>query len=183
MVRDRGRGLAAAGMILLAVAAPAAAGDALFEEARAATREGKYKEALATYDAMLRMHGEDASVRHNRCLIYLEIGELGLARAEAKRAAELVPDEGRYRITLAVTYLMEDRPDLRRAESILRRAVRLLDKKRDYTGLASAYYNLGVIEQRRLDLVEARRLYEQALQYNPADKNVRLALDILPPTE
>lgn len=171
---------AALAALVLFVGPVARAADTLFEQAQEATREKNYKEAIKVYGAILSMHGEDSAVRHNLALIYIEIGDIARARQEAKRAIELKSKEGRFVVTLAVTYLVGEKPNAKRARSILRKAVRLLKKGRDYDGLANAYYNLGVIAQRRRDLIEARRLYEVAIGYNPADERIRLVLDALP---
>lgn len=167
--------------LVFAHVAWAAGVDPRFERAQAAAREGKYRDALKAYAAILRMRGEDAAVRHNRALIYLELQDAVRAQDEAEWATKLAPKEGRYRVTLAVSYLSLEHPKFKKARSALKKAVRLLRKRRDYPGLGNAYYNLGIIAQRHLKLEEARRYYRQALQYNPADKSARQALEVLEP--
>jgi len=161
------------------VVAPAVCGaDARthFEQAQALTRDGDYKGALEAYDAILSTAGEDGAVRHNRALLYLLTNEIDKAREEARMATELDPKEGRYLVTLGVTWMKGDKPDLRKASMALKKAVNVLEKKRDYEGLAMAYFNIGVVCQRRRNLEEARRYYEMALDNNPADQNAREAL-------
>ena len=168
-------------MVLLAAlvgARPVGAADARahFERAQALVRDGDYKGALEAYDAILNTAGDDGAVRHNRALIYLKTEEYDKAREDALLATELDPREGRYLVTLGVTWMKGDKPDLRKASAALKKAVSILKKKRDYEGLAMAYFNIGVISQRRRNLEEARRYYELALENNPADPNAREAL-------
>jgi len=166
--------------ILLAPrSAPAADARAHFERAQALVRDGDFKGALEEYDAILNTAGDDGAVRHNRALIFLKTEEYDKAREEARMATDLDPKEGRYQVTLGVTWMKGDKPDLRKASTALKTAVSILKKKRDYEGLAMAYFNIGVISQRRRNLEEARRFYEMALDNNPANTNAREALGTL----
>jgi tetratricopeptide (TPR) repeat protein len=150
-----------------------------FERAQALTREGDFKGALEDYEAILKTTGEDAAVRHNRALLFMKTGEIDKAREEARLASALDRKEGRYMVTLGVTWMAGDKPDLKKASAFLRKAVRLLKIKHDHEGLALAYFNSGVVSQRRRNLEEARRYYEMALDLNPADMNAREALGAL----
>ncbi len=157
-----------------------------FATARQAQAEGKWDEALRHYQAVLTLRGDDAASRHNMALIYLGFPDLVRARPQADRAVALSPKEGRYRITLAVIVLAgaskepnAAKPVLGEAEGILKDAVKLLDRAKDHQGLATAYYNLGTIAQRRNQYKRARDLYRQALRKNPDDQRALNALEDL----
>lgn len=171
------RTLAALGL-LAAAARPASGADAPvhFDRAREAFAAGKYQEALAQYDAVLSLTGEDAAVRHNRALVYLAMTDPARAADEARRAVALAPKTGRYRITLAVALLSSTPVDEPGAEAALRAAEKLLKRARDHDGLATTYYNLGWLAERRRDYVQARRAYALALRHNPDDDRTREAL-------
>lgn len=157
-----------------------------FETARRAQAAGKWDEAIRHYQAVLTLRGDDAAVRHNLALIYLAFPDLNRARPQAERAVALGPKEGRYAITLAVIILsgapraaQAALPVLAEAEDLLKGAVRNLEKARDHQGLATAYYNLGTIAQRRNQHKKARDWYRQALRKNPDDRKAQDALEDL----
>jgi len=188
-MRDGGLGFMTV-MVLpwLALATPAIAADANahFATARQAQSEGKWDEALRHYQAVLTLRGDDAAVRHNMALIYLAFPDLDRARPQAERAVALSPNEGRYAITLAVIVLagaprepQAAKPVLEQAEGMLKDAVRRLAQARDHQGLATAYYNLGTIAQRRNQHKKARDFYRQALKNNPDDQRAMNALEDL----
>ncbi len=162
-------------------ATPAVAADAQvhFDRAREAFTRGLYQQALAEYDAVLELTGEDAAVRHNKALVYLAMKDSARAADEARRAVDLAPREGRYRITQAVAMLSMDPADWKGAEGALHAAEKLLKRVRDHVGLASAYDNLGFIAQHARDYPAARRWYTLALRHNPDDEKAREALDAL----
>ncbi len=168
---------------LFALPRPAPAVDAAtyFERARSEEKDGNHKAALEDYEAVIRLKGEDDAVRHDRALIYLKTGNPERAREEAVRAVQLVPKNGRYRITLAVVLMAQAEPELSSARSHLRKAVSIMKRRRDHPGLADAYFNLGVIERQKGRLVRARQYYLLAYDENPADESIRKALSILDP--
>ncbi|MEK7473994.1 MAG: tetratricopeptide repeat protein [Candidatus Coatesbacteria bacterium] len=169
--------LAALALPVLAPA-PAAAIDASIhlERARQAYTAGKYEDALAEYDAMLKLLGEDAAVRNNRALCYLALSQLDRARWESERAIELAPAEGQFYITLAVIQLTLKPADLKGARENLITSIKYLKRARDHAGVANACYNLGVIAQRRRKYEEASSWYRQALYYDPSNMDARDAL-------
>jgi tetratricopeptide (TPR) repeat protein len=154
-----------------------------FGQAEAFARSGEYAQALKEYDAMLGTSGEDALIRNNRALIFIATGEPGKAREEAQKAADLAPREGLYRVTLALAWMEGENPDLKKAASVLKKAVRLLKRKKDYDAMAEAYYNLGVVAQRRRKLEDARDYYELALDANPSHEKAGAALDAIAPRQ
>ncbi len=150
-----------------------------FARARYAWQSGQYEAALAEYEAAIELQGEDSAARNNRALIYMETGRLPEARLEAERAVELAPQEGRFRITLAVVLLTVAPPEYEDARSHLLKAVRYLKRKRDAPGLLRAYYNLGYICQRRAEYRQARGWYKLALGINPNDEPTLTALEAM----
>lgn len=176
------RALSIAASLLLGAGTSFAADAAThFARAEAFRADGNTRDALREYDAVLALGGEDAGVRHNRALIFLDLGDVAMARTEAGKAAELAPREGRYRVTFAATWMAGEDTDLKYARTLLLGAVKLLDKARDHAGLDAAYYNLGVVSQRLRKNGEARKYYELALENNPADERAAAALDAISP--
>jgi tetratricopeptide (TPR) repeat protein len=181
--------LAACGLFLAGLAAgfmlPVSAGATdsgiHFERAQAAYADGRYEDALAEYDAILKLTGEDAAVRNNRALCLLALTQYDRAKEEASRAIELAPAEGQFYITLAVIELTMQPPDLKGARSRLLTGVKYLKRARDHEGLGVAYYNLGVIAQRRRKYEEARDWYRLALEHDPSNGDARQALRTLDP--
>jgi len=173
--------LLAAGWLFASRQALAADSAIHFARAEAFHADGNMRDALREYDAVLALEGENAGVRHNRALIYLEIGDVSMARTEAGKAAELEPHEGRYRVTYAATWMAGEDADLPYARTLLLSAIKFLDKARDHSGLDAAYYNLGVVAQRLRKNEEARRYYTLALENNPADDRAAAALDAISP--
>lgn len=170
-------------VLLAAISGLAWAADAgtYLKRAQAAGKAGEFEEAIDAYEAVLRLKGEDAFVRHELGGIYLRMGKVEKALAESEQAVKLAPKAARYRITLAAALLAQENADLAAAEMHLRKAIKTLKKERDHPGLASAYYNLGVAAQRRRSLERARRCYRLAFEHNPADENIRAALAALDP--
>lgn len=157
-----------------------------FSMAKRMQAEGKWDEALRHYQAVLTLRGDDAAVRHNMALIFLAFPDLDRARPQAERAVRLDPKDGRYRVTLAVIVLngaskdpLEARPALEEAEAILKVAVKHLERAKDHPGLATAYYNLGTIHQRRNQYRKARDYFRLALKWNPDDQRALNALEDL----
>jgi tetratricopeptide (TPR) repeat protein len=163
--------------------APAGAVDAAvrLERARIAYAAGRYEAALAEYDAMLKLEGEDAAVRNNRALCFLALGRLDRARWESERAIELAPGEGWYLITLAVIQMSLKPPELKAARANLEAAIKPLKRARDRQGLANACYNLGVIAHRQKKFEDAREWYKLSLEYDPSNEDAREALKVLEP--
>ncbi len=168
-------------LAILATAAWAADAATYLERARAAQARGETEEAVAAYEAVLRLKGESPVVRHALALIYLEAGAVKRAMGEARRAVELEPKNGKYRTTLASVILAQEDPDLDSANAHLRRAVSLLKRERDHPWLARAYYSLGAIARKRRKLELARSYFNRAFVHNPADRDVRTALRVLDP--
>lgn len=170
-------------LLLAILAATAWAADAAIylERARAAQARGEIDDAVAAYEAVLRLKGESPVVRHSLALIYLRAGALERAIGEARRAVELEPKNGRYRTTLASVILAQKDPDLDAANAHLRRAVSLLKRERDHPWLARAYYSLGTIAKKKRKLELARSYFNRAFVHNPADGDVRAALRVLDP--
>ncbi len=155
--------------------------DTYMKRGQAAAKAGEYEKATDAYEAALRLKGEDATLRHELAGVYGKQGKMERALAEAKKAAELAPKQARYQVTLAALYLAQETPDLDEAEAHLRKAVKIMKKERDHPGLASAYFNLGVVAQRRRALEKACRYYRLAFEHNPADEKIRAALAALDP--
>ncbi len=184
------RGRDAIALLLVAVVLPAvgrtADAEHHFATARRAQAEGKWDDALRHYQAVLTLRGDDAAVRHNMALIYYGFPDLDRARPQAERAVRLDPKQGRYRITLAVIVLAgaprelnDAKPVLEEAEGILKEALKHLDRARDHHGMATAYYNLGTIAQRKSQHKKARDYYRQALKKHPDDQRALNALEDL----
>ncbi len=150
-----------------------------FSRAQFAWEQGDYDTAMAEYQAVINLLGDDAAARHNRALIFLETDRIADGRAEAARAVELAPEEGRYRITLAVALMTGKNPEDGKAREELLTGVRFLNADEDAPGLVRAYYNLGLIAQRRRALPEARRWYRHALQLDPNDEPTLTAMESL----
>ena len=170
--------------VLLAAVAATAWGidaDTYMKRGQAAAKAGEHDKAIDAYEAALRLKGEDATLRHELAGVYIKQGKMEEALAEAEKAVELAPKQARYQVTLAVLHLAQETPDLGEAETHLRRAVKIMKKERDHPGLASAYFNLGVIAQRRRALERACRYYRLAFEHNPADEKIRAALAALDP--
>lgn len=182
--RLHGWHLAAAICGVLAAGGTGWAADAAthFARAEAFHADGNTRDALREYDAVLALGGEDAAARHNRALIFLEVGDIAMARTEAGKAAALAPREGRYRVTFAATWMAGEDADLAYARTLLLGALKLLDKARDHAGLDAAYYNLGVAAQRMRRNGEACKYYQLALEQNPADERAAAALDAISPS-
>ncbi len=170
---------ALAALALAAGIALAASPDTHFERAGQAWGAGDRDRALKEYDAALQTGGESAVIRHNRAILFLELNDAATARDEARRAVDLAPKEGRYRTTLAAAWMAGAKPENRKAKGILKGAVRLLGAARDHVGLARAYYNLGLVARRLGDLDEARRDLRLALDHDPANEAVKVALESL----
>jgi len=177
-----GRRMLAAGLLLLARSGWAADAATHFARAETFRADGNMRDALREYDAVLELKGEDAGVRHNRALIYLELGDVAMARTEAGRAVVLAPREGRFRVTFAAAWMAGEDSDLPYARKLLLGAVTLLDREHDHAGLDAAFYNLGVVSQRLKRNEEARRYYGLALEHNPADDRAAAALDAISPS-
>lgn len=175
--------LALAAALLPAGLAVAVDSDIHFVRAQAAYAAGKYEDALAAYDAMLKLTGEDAAVRNNRALCYLALAQYDKAKWEAERAIQLDSRGGRYYLTLAAIQLASKPPDVKGARTNLLKGVRHLKRDRDHEGLGNAYYNLGVISQLRRKYEEARDYYRLSIEYDPANDSAQEALRALSPED
>jgi len=167
--------------ILAPPPAPAIDSSIHFERAKLAWSAKKYEEALAEYDAILKLTGEDGPVRNNRALCFLVLGQFERALWEAERAIELAPAEGQFRITAAVIRMTMKPPDLKAAREDLMKSLKHLKRAKDHQGLGNACYNLGVIAQTRHKYEEASSWYRQALRHDSSNADAREALRILDP--
>lgn len=169
----------AAGGLLVSCTAMAVDSTGHFSRAKIAWESGEYDQALSEYQAVIDLAGDDAAARHNRALIFLELGRASEARDEALRAVELVPGEGRYHLTCGVALMSLREPDLDGAKKELLASVKPMKFAKDAPGLLRAYYNLGLVSQQSRLIVDARRWYRMALAIDPNDDVTLTALATL----
>jgi len=173
-----GRRLTVLAVLMLSASLVFAASSVVhFQRAEEAYEKGDYEKALKEYDALVEILGEDAAVRHNRALVFMALGEIGAAKAEAEQAVKLEPHEGKYLVTLGVICLMGEKQELKQAKKVLTRAAYVLLREKEWISLATAYYNLGVIAVRENDMKEAERFFKKAVDLNPGDERFSAALD------
>ena len=165
-----------AGGLLVSCAAMAVDSTGHFSRAKLAWDKGEYDQALAEYQAVINQTGEDAAARHNRALIYLEMGRASDARDEALRAVQLAPAEGRYHLTYGVALMLLHEPDLAGAKEQLLASIRPMKYDKDASGLLRVYYNLGLVSQQSRLIVDARKWYRMALAIDPNDEATLTAL-------
>jgi tetratricopeptide (TPR) repeat protein len=101
-----------------ALASPAPAADTATEAARLALAEGRYKEAEADYEAVIRDHGYSAPLLYNLGNAYLRDGQAAPALLAYDRARLLAPRDGEIATNLAAAraalgMLKEDSPTAR----------------------------------------------------------------------
>jgi tetratricopeptide (TPR) repeat protein len=170
--------IAAAAVYGLLMPGPALAVDSTghFSRAKVAWERGEYDNALAEYQAVINLIGDDAAARHNRALIFLELGRAPEARDEASRAVELSPEEGRYRLTLGVALMSLREPDWEAAREEFLSAIKPMKYDKDEQGLLRVYYNLGLVAQQGRLIVSARKWYRMALKIDPNDEATLTAL-------
>jgi len=167
------------------VSCPAMAVDSTghFSRAKIAWDRGEYDDALAEYQAVINLSGEDSAARHNRALIYLEMARFPEARDEASLAVKLAPSEGRYRLTYAVALMSLAEPDLAEAKNQLLASIKPMTYDKDAQGLLRTYFNLGLVCQQSRLIVDARKWYQMALAIDPNDEVTRGAMETLEGTE
>jgi len=175
--------LLAMGGLLVSCSAMAVDSTGHFSRARQDWDRGEYDLALAEYQAVINLQGDDAAARHNRALIYLEIGKASEAREEAARAVELAPEEGRYHLTYGVALMSLREPELPEARTQLLASIKPMKYAKDSQGLLRAYFNLGLVSQAGRLIVDARKWYRMALAIDPNDEATLTALATLEGTE
>ena len=83
--------------------------DALWSEGNTAYAEGRYTEAVAAYDSILRSGKQSAMLYYNLGNAYFKQGKIGLALVNLYRAERLAPDNEdiKYNIKIVSTYAQD----------------------------------------------------------------------------
>ena len=83
--------------------------DALWSEGNTAYAEGRYAEAVTTYDSILRSGKQSAMLYYNLGNAYFKQGKIGLALVNLYRAERLAPDNEdiKYNIKIVSTYAQD----------------------------------------------------------------------------
>ena len=83
--------------------------DALWSEGNTAYAEGRYTEAVAAYDSILRSGKQSAMLYYNLGNAYFKQGKIGLALVNLYRAERLAPDNEdiKYNIKIVSTYVQD----------------------------------------------------------------------------
>lgn len=125
--------------------------------------DGRFEEALETYDALLAEAGDPASspeVQNNRGLALFHLGRLDEATAAFRAALALMPDFAIAESNLGLALL--NQKQFEEAITPLRKAV-LLDPD-----LIETYYNLGLALYRTGRTEEAITAYEHFIANAPS---------------
>ncbi len=131
----------------------------LFEQALAASREGRFGEALPLWDAVVERAPQEASAWSNRGNVLLALGDPRSAIADQDRAIALDPSSGDPHLNRGTA---EEALGLWPEAAADYRWILARDSSD-----ASALYNLGNVEGSQGDWQAARRCFEAAAAARP----------------
>jgi len=127
--------------------------------------EGHPDLAFQEYAAALKINPNDTVTRFNRGGLHFKRKELGDAESDFNRVLKLAPKDLEAAQNLAAVYIVQNR--LTEAETLNQWVLR--QKPKDEDTLENAYFNLGIIYDRRNKVEHALNMYQLALQVAPWD--------------
>jgi tetratricopeptide (TPR) repeat protein len=143
-------------------------------EAAIMLRSGDGKNAAVLLERLHELRPDDVDVAINLGAAYILNKRYKKATPVLEAASKLAPDNAVVWVNLAAAYLgtlpISTVQQQDKAIDAYERALAL-----DPT-YPNAHYNLGLIYEDRGDWTNARRMFEQALKVNPADKDAKMLL-------
>ncbi len=127
--------------------------------------EGHEQEALEQYAQALKINPRDTVTRFNRGGLYFKLKDLGAAEADFDGVLKINPHDLEAAQNLAAVYIVQNRLD---EAAKLNRWV-IAHHPKDEDTLENAYFNLGIIYDRRGRIEHALNMYQLALQLAPWD--------------
>ena len=137
---------------------------ALLDEARAATSDGRYVDALAVYATAIAAAPADASVHAQRAQLLVVLGQADLAALDYREAVKLKPEDAGLQANLCLNLALANH-DLDGALGACEAAVRL--EPTNYEALSAR----GYVQLRRGAWAAAETDFLAALALNPASPN------------
>lgn len=137
-------------------------------------KEGKYDEAISSFEKALQLDPSLASVHFNLGAAYERKNNLVKAREQFQEAIKLKPDFGEAYLSIGNSYLSERKFDAAAIEA-LTKATELLPQN------YNAFYNLGVCYSNAGKYAEAEAAYRKSIQINPNEPvaHYQLAMALL----
>lgn len=153
-------------VLLAGVLGVVAAGSAVaqLDEARAATADGRYVDALAAYAGAIAAAPEDVGVLAQRAQLFAVLGQADLAALDYRAAVKLKPEDAGLQVNLCLNLALANH-DLDGALAACEAAVKL--EPTNYEALSAR----GYVQLRRGAWAEAEKDFLAALALNPASPN------------
>jgi tetratricopeptide (TPR) repeat protein len=129
------------------------------------TDQGKDDAAMKEYEKAVEINPKDPVTRFNKGALHFKRKEMQAAENEYRETLNLDPKDAEAAQNLAAIYIMQDR--LAEAEKLNRWVIQ--QKPKDDDTLENAYFNLGIIYDKKNKLEQALNMYKLALQVAPWD--------------
>jgi Flp pilus assembly protein TadD len=136
--------------------------------ARAYLKTGRYKEAIAPLERVIKAYPNDMNARINMGIACDHIGNYTRALKEYEKALSIQPDFAKVHNNMGITFMKQKKPD--RALEKFKTAIALDPKN------SSAFTNIGILAMRGKQYRQAAEAFEKAVELNPgsavAQKNL-----------
>jgi len=132
-------------------------------------RLGRFKEADKAFRDAIAAAPDQAHLHNNLAFSYIMQLNWREAEIALTKALELKPDFARARVNLAMALAQQERFD------------EALTQFQTVLPAEDAYYNMGLMYQSKMKLVDAARSFKAALELNPQMIAARKRLEMLPP--